>query len=343
MSKFFKKIFVFFLGGILICYIVQYFVDTGLAGYDNDRYANLNMLFRGKINADIVILGSSRAWVQYDPKVIEDSTKLSCYNLGMDDAGMTIIKCWLDSYLAFNKPPKIILLNYEINILEKERRIFNKMNYLPYLNKYPIYSNLEEIDNNILLERIIPMYKYRGLNEQIIIGLESFFGFAKKPINRKYNGFEGKDKKWNDEFYRVKSKLKKIYYSSGSFAYGLKEIKYIMNICRKNNIDLIIVHAPMYFELQQMIVQKDSLDSIIFNITRGKDFHYWKYTADSLNYNKKYYYNAQHLDKTGAEIFSKILARDLKKYILRHEKNSLISNNDCFEIRKTKYKKPANY
>ena len=48
------------------------------------------------------------------------------------------------------------------------------------------------------------------------------------------------------------------------------------------------------------------------DISTKYSIEFYDYSNDSLCFDKKYFYNASHLNNTGAEIFSKTLARDLK-------------------------------
>ena len=47
------------------------------------------------------------------------------------------------------------------------------------------------------------------------------------------------------------------------------------------------------------------------NIAKKYDIPILNYTYDSLSYDTLYFYNAMHLNKMGAEIFSTKLARDI--------------------------------
>ena len=42
---------------------------------------------------------------------------------------------------------------------------------------------------------------------------------------------------------------------------------------------------------------------------------FWDYSSDSISFNKDYFYNANHLNKTGADLFTAKFAERFKKEI----------------------------
>ena len=74
----------------------------------------------------------------------------------------------------------------------------------------------------------------------------------------------------------------------------------------------------MYYELQQLIPEKDSVDTILKNLAVQNNVQFWNYSNDTLSYDKKYFYNSMHLNTKGAEIFSKTLAKNIESYLLQN-------------------------
>ena len=195
MKKFLSKIFFYSLIILSICYLIQYIVDKGLHKYNSGNYFVWNEIFAGKINSDIVILGSSRAKGHFNPKIITSATGLSCYNLGIG-AGKTILEeaMW-ESLLKYNRPPKIVIQNVDLFSLHPEKNIVFKKHFLPYLSEPTIYSNLEKIDKKIYIENILPLYKYRGFRDLVFQGIKLYFYKNRRlPISDFNNGFDNFDR-----------------------------------------------------------------------------------------------------------------------------------------------------
>jgi hypothetical protein len=324
----------------VISYGVQYITDTGLRKYNDDIYGSWNKIVQGKINAEVIILGSSRAYVQYDPKVITNVTGLSCFNLSVNGGKILAQSAKYQSYLEHNIPPKILIQNIELMYLRKDDYIFQKEQFLPYLSDPEVSSYLELIDNNIRFEKLIPLYKYRGLNKTVLLGLKSYFHLTKKPTTFDYNGFRGQEKEWNNDFEKFKaaSNEKERIYTKDDLAIGFEILNRLIKQCKDNNIRLILVHAPMYYELQQLLPQKDSLDNVIAKLAQKNGIEFWDYSKDRLSYSKKYFYNSMHLNMTEAEIFSRELAENLKAFIKEKESSTFstqkftTSKSNIFDI-----------
>lgn len=87
---------------------------------------------------DIVIIGSSRAEINYVPAIFEDSLRMACWNAGRGGQGLPYFRAIQEGILA-RYTPKIVLLNVEDYLLEKK----------PYYEEAgfirPFYRNHKEI------------------------------------------------------------------------------------------------------------------------------------------------------------------------------------------------------
>jgi hypothetical protein len=145
MKKFLYKtlLYTFILAGF--GFLLQFIVDEGLRHYDSLTYRDWNKIFQGKINSDIIILGSSRARGQYDPKIIENETGLKCYNLGVGAGKIAFEEARWESLLKYNSPPKFLIKNVDIFSSRFEKNIVFKEQCLPYLSEPTMYPYLKGI------------------------------------------------------------------------------------------------------------------------------------------------------------------------------------------------------
>ena len=114
MNKFLMRIFVFLLPIMAVLYPADYFLSTYLS--DSKDYAAGEVkvwkdIYDGHVNSELVIYGSSRAWIHFSPKIIEDSLQISAYNLGMDGHNFSLQYLRHKELLKFNK-----YLNTKANI-----------------------------------------------------------------------------------------------------------------------------------------------------------------------------------------------------------------------------------
>jgi len=108
MKKFFFKMVLF----IFLLFLLDFIAGLAMGKfYERCRYGILGRQLYGfhECNDDLIILGSSRACHHYLPKILQDSLKVSVYNMGSD--GMCIIYDYaiLEAILKHHIPKFVLL------------------------------------------------------------------------------------------------------------------------------------------------------------------------------------------------------------------------------------------
>ena len=68
----------------LLAVLLNALIDSGLQRINTSSFDVPNRIVDGKVNADIVISGSSRALTHYDPRLIQERTRLTAFNIGLN-------------------------------------------------------------------------------------------------------------------------------------------------------------------------------------------------------------------------------------------------------------------
>ena len=97
------------------------------------EYSVWNDIYEGKINSDLVIYGSSRAWVHFNPELLTNTFKIPTYNLGIDGQNFLLQYFRHKELLRFNKRPKIILHSLDIFTFSKKTKLYNFEQFFPYM------------------------------------------------------------------------------------------------------------------------------------------------------------------------------------------------------------------
>ena len=322
MNKFIKNGFLFAVVVMLILFVLQYIADNGLKKCKNDKFYDINLLYQHKIQDDIIIMGSSRAWIHLDPQRIEEYTHLTCYNLGLDGAELVLQQVIWDQVMNDNNIPEVVIQNVDIFSLGKRMEIPMKYKFLPYLNKDFVYDKLKLLQPGLWKEKYIPFIKYHGYGKYFLMGFSSFFSIKKYDNYTKYKGFKYQDRQWNDDFKKFQAHLngQNVKINKDDIEAGLDILNGIINDCKKYNTTLIFVYTPEYVGLQKLTFQRDSIVNLVCELARKNDVEFWDYSNDSLSFSKEYFYNSLHLNKKGAQIFSEKFAQKLSQY-LDHQEN----------------------
>jgi len=65
-----------------------------------------------------------------------------------------------------------------------------------------------------------------------------------------------------------------------------------------------------------MTLNKTEFFKTFENLAKKHNLSFWNYALTPITFDKENFYNSQHLNAKGSEIFSKLFAERLKKYIL---------------------------
>ncbi len=321
MKKFLLNISIFFIAFCTFAYFLQLSIDAGLKKQKNKVLKDWNLIFSGDINADIIILGSSRARTHFNPHIIEHKTGKNCYNLGIEGGKTTMQYAKWQSFIKHNKAPKILVLNVDLWSLGARQNLFKKEQFLPYLEHDEIYNNLKSIDKDLILDKYIPLYRYHGYTNFAFNGLLAMFFNKIDTTYTKYKGFSCSPPLWNNDFEEFKKKLKnnKLYFDTAQIDLGLEYIHKFRQDCMKNNIQLILIHTPQYYELLELTAQQNDIIETYKELGRLDQVSFWDYSSHPIIYDTLNFNNSMHLNCVGAEKFSILFAEKLDSFIVENK------------------------
>jgi hypothetical protein len=284
-------------------------VENGLKKSHYLEFNEWNEIYSGKIDADILIQGSSRAWRQVDPRLIDSTIGLNSFNLGMDGYQIPMQIARSKIYRQHNTKPKCIVQILDHFSLTRRSDLFNMEQFLPYLNDTILKKELFRYKGLNYADFVIPYFKYIGSQETAIVGFFESTGL-KKSHSTRYKGFESENKTWEPDFDLEKEKN-----PSGKRAnisiQVIREFDAFLEASKKENVEIVLVYSPEYYEFQDYILNRDTVSEIYRALATKYDYSYIDYEMDSLCFDKKYFYNPTHLNSLGAELFSRDLAGKL--------------------------------
>lgn len=291
------KLLAFFL--IIIAFdhlygkIACYLIDNAKGG---DIY--LDNFFCDSTQADMLIMGSSKAQNQYDPKILEDTLGLSVFNSGK--AGMGIIYHygrW--KIISHRYVPKVVV--YEVLpivdlMVRDDNSIF--INQLrPYYGKVDgIDSIFWKIDDTEKYKMLSQTYKYHSIIDYISC-------FKSKEIYK--NGYKCPG---NSELDPSTVKYEAFQYEIDSVKLYFAE-KFIRDVSSKTQ--LIVVVSPMYSfhdDHGGLTKLKELCDN--YNVPVLDHFC----DTDFVD-NPHLYIDMAHLNRNGSIKWSRLISSELKKLI----------------------------
>jgi hypothetical protein len=299
-----------------LAFIFQAFIDKGVQKTGLSNYPEWTDIVESKINADLIIQGSSKAWVHVSPFTLDSALKLNSYNLGMDAYFFRMQYFRFQLYAKYNKKPRYIIQCLDCNTLSRNTDLYMFEQFIPYLNESIIRQAVSDKDVFDNRDFYIPVYKYlHSLSSKGIIleGLKANLGI-RRPGNGKYKGFQPQDRKWDasfSEFKRNNANGYKDYIDTTTRSL----FENFLDYCKKEDIKIFFVFTPEYIEAQKLLLNRDSIMNIFRSYAHRYDIPVLDYSCDSMCLDTVNFYNSQHLNTIGVTKFNTRLVFDLKQFV----------------------------
>jgi len=309
MKTFFKNSVFFLLGLLIISFIIQSIVFALIKNLEVGELGVINKIMNGQINTEILICGASRAFVGINPKIIEEYSGMSCYNIALNGSRLGLQVPLLKAYLKHNKKPKILIQELGMYSLSVDKKVFAPYKFLPYLQESEIYEGLLKIDHRIWLNKFIPLMNltYFNTNFQSIL-IKDYKRQLNKLGDYLIDGFHKNKNQWSiDEkgfFKNPHGIYNKIEHK------GIQLLDEIIQICKENNIKLVLVNTPEYYKILNLYKHRDEIIKVFENKAKENDLKYLDYTEHEMTKNRNNFYNFTHLNARGANKFTNILCKN---------------------------------
>ena len=300
----------------LVCtaYFIDLFISINLKksnSYAQGEYTTWNDIYNGKINSDLIINGSSRAWVEIDPTMIGDSLHTTAYNIGIDGYSFPMQYLRHSLLMEYNPRPKLIIHSVDFFTFFVREDLYNYEQFLPYMlfNKEMRCATIGYKGFN-LIDYELPLVRYYGKLDVMQTALGLFLNPQDNELKR-VKGYEPQNMLWGTDFEQVKKEMNTYSVKIDSATVLLFE-RYLQE-CKTNGIKIILVYTPEYIEGQKFVKNRDEVIQIFTTFSRKYDVPFYDFSKDSMSFQTKYFFNSMHLNKTGAELFTNKLIKKIKE------------------------------
>lgn len=313
MKKFLIHIFLFLLPIVVSSYFVDCYLSNSLKkslSHAAGEITTWESLYNGKVDSDIVIYGSSRAWKHIDPAIITNKLGFTAYNLGIDGHNFWLQYLRHKVLLSKNKKPKLIIHSVDAFTLVKRNNLFNSDQFLPYmLWNNQIYQTTKSYDGFNTIDFMLPLIRYYGKLEVF----KTVFRVNFRPQNNialRIKGYQGEDAKWNGDFDTAKKHFG--FYQVKLDSASIQLFDDYLKECKAKKIEVMLVYTPEYIEGQYFIKNRAHIIALYVMFSEKYNIKFYDFSKDSICFKKEYFYNAMHLNKTGSTLFTNKLIDTLK-------------------------------
>ena len=261
------------------------------------KYVVWNEMIHTDIDADLLIMGNSRAMGQYSPQIFDSVFGINSYNLGIDGGSFDRQLARYDVYRHYQqRAPGYIIQNIEFATLGHTVG-YEREQFMPYL-MYPYFrKRIREAEPFSLGELYIPMYRY-----YISYFYNDYFKFDFHVVK----GYLGEDRVWDGKKLNETEPFTQEVDPNTLRLF----VNYIEKV-QQEGIKLVLVIAPLYKDGKGKVLNFDEIHGIYYDLSEKYDIPLLDYTDCWLSQDTVFFYNATHLNKTGAELFTRRLCHDL--------------------------------
>jgi hypothetical protein len=251
---------------------------------------------------DILVFGSSRANHHYVPEILEDSLKMNFYNTGRDGNGIFFQTAILKSILK-RYSPKLIILDF-FGDFKKSKLDYDRLSsLLPYYRTHEEIRKIIELRSRFEKVKLISeIYPFNSDILAIIIGnLE-----INKNRYTDNKGYVPLYEEWNGKIDSVTTEPK---YEVDSIK--LHAFQEFISMAIKSDAKVVVVYSPIFRKIgaSQEI-------QICNGVCSEQDVPFWDFSKDTLFINNnRIFRDVEHLNNTGAKIFSELIVEKIKNYL----------------------------
>ena len=131
MKRLSRKLLSFMIIALLIALLADLAISKGLTKTERGHFYTMNKLMNDTINADIIVLGNSRASCSYQPEVLDSILGVNTWNLGVSGQPFGVSYLRWRLYRRNNNPPKLLIVNMDYAELEVVNNGFEREQYYP--------------------------------------------------------------------------------------------------------------------------------------------------------------------------------------------------------------------
>jgi len=302
MRLFIKRTLLFFLAVILLITVLQAIISIRISGKTVTGHDNLELT--SNVNADLIFLGSSRCWTQFDPKFFDTIYHLKSVNIGVDghsEIDMAMVR--LKTYLLTNKPPQKAIFSFDPFMSGGPNLVHNPV----HKDNFARYAFLPSKKDCLIVdyfqfdfyEKYIPLYamlKYKHTGDAILMN---------NIDNWVIYGYEKHDEKWDTQSNPVSDIGKQFYFKMSQSNEVSQALDSLKQICELNKIKLICIQTPVYKVLydEQLFSETGKICSRLKIPFIDADKEYFRNDMDL-------FFNVNHLNKAGVDKFNEFLKND---------------------------------
>lgn len=290
------------------------------------EFGKINAVMHHYIDEPMMIWGASTALVHFNPMIIEQTTGLASFNMGLDGTSIDQYFGLLEEFILYSKDCRYLIIAVDIGGLTDRTAIYNLHLWATYIRNDRIANCLRDIDNSLVLNSsYFPFYSLTLHNRTTFSSVKSqYFGSTTDVLTRN-KGFLPRNLPQID----LKKPRTNPRYKVELGSRSIFKLRKACELARNNKMQPIVVITPCYVNGLAIFNNLESFVDTIESLTDSGTFvlNYLKHSG--IYEDSSLFYNNTHLNSTGANKFSRIFSEDFLTLIQEN-------NNASEQLKPTK-------
>lgn len=307
---------------LLICvslsYLLFFVYKLGYNRHYTHEIALMNERLNGKEPYDLLFLGSSRTCHQLNTQIVDSMVGAHSFNAGLDGIKLMEMNTILECYLQSHPTPKMVVMDLPPASFDGSMfPFFNQTLYYPFLDNEIVFNNLKG-HRPVFLLKHFPFLQLTEVNDEMrqraVAGL---FGARYSPPGAHYKGFSPPSA---DTIGLPFTPQKGVHAPINEK--GINYLRRTIELCKARNIELVIMYPPAYksFELEL----NPDFYSTAKRVCEEEGVTIKDYRDIEIKNDHRFFRDQTHLNKAGADLFSLLVANDIKTHL---ERKGKLANN----------------
>ncbi|HEY4064526.1 MAG TPA: hypothetical protein VGM30_21625 [Puia sp.] len=306
MKALFYKIGLIFIGVAVIFEIVFGLVLPRLVLGSKDTYlTRWRQFYKQTDGADLVCLGSSRVLRHCDPTILSAITHARTEVIAVNGAKPAFFEKMYADWLTRNPRPKVLVVGIDLTGLGSVAVTPFPEYFYPGMRSSDQIARMSAYD----LIRYHKPFGYFYYKEIYAYDLE----FPEGPPH--VDGFLPSEATWQEAEWAAYTASVPNGYGLGAYAPTIKELFRFMREEKKAGVVCVGVLSPEYSGIWKKENDRQRVLQEVYREAGRQQVPIFNFSDGSyrLCFDKKYFYDFEHLNKAGSAIFSKDLADSLVK------------------------------
>jgi hypothetical protein len=273
-----------------------------------------SLIASGTIQADILVQGPSMVAYGIDPRVIEEKTGKTAYNLGIDNSVIDEHIALYDLYLKYNKKPSLILMGITPYGFSKGWGVFHSYLYTPYLQDPDIAALVKREDSKLYTFRNFPLLRHTLYNtvelQEVREGLQETYLHKKFDLSSK--GFIREDIEWTGNFDNFKKAHPNGMNIDVDSTVVIRWIEYMRKV-KRDGIRLCFYEPPLLREALPYFKNRDQVLKMIDSVCHAEGVPFISFHDLPVKIDKPYFYDSMHLKGSSVGWVTGMICDSLQK------------------------------